>query len=174
MALYRRILVPLDGTDVDHAILDHVAELARLCGSEVVLLRVAHFHTRDTMTHEVEDAEVQLAHTAGELAQRGIRVQTIVGRGEPVDVIVAKASELNADLIAMATHGHGTLKRAVLGSVAEKVRHVTDVPLLLVKASVASDGWTGVGEVAQAIERESGQADGSRADADDPSGDDGT
>jgi nucleotide-binding universal stress UspA family protein len=134
MALYRRILVPLDGTDVDHAILDHVAELARLCGAEVILLRVAHFHTRDTMVHEVEDAATQLEHTASELGERGIQVRTVVGRGEPADVIVQEAEAAGADLIAMATHGHGRLPRFVYGSVAERVRHRSGVPLLLVKA----------------------------------------
>ena len=59
----------------------------------------------------------------------------MVGRGEPVDVIVEQAEELGVDLIAMATHGHGRLPRMVYGSVAEKVRHRTDVPLLLVKAT---------------------------------------
>jgi nucleotide-binding universal stress UspA family protein len=139
MALYRRILVPLDGTDVDHAILDHVAELAHLCGAEVILLRVAHFHLRDEMVHEVEDAGVQLEHTAAELAERGLNVRTVIGRGEPVDVIVEQAEELDADLIAMATHGHGRLPRMVYGSVAEKVRHRADVPLLLVKAKAREE-----------------------------------
>jgi nucleotide-binding universal stress UspA family protein len=139
MTLYRRILVPLDGTDVDHAIIGHVAELARLCGAEVILLRVAHFHTRDTMVHEVEDAGAQLEHTGGELAGRGIQVRTVVGRGEPVDVIIEQAEELDVDLIAMATHGHGRLPRMVYGSVAEKVRRRTDVPLLLVKATIREE-----------------------------------
>jgi nucleotide-binding universal stress UspA family protein len=135
MALYGRILVPLDGTDVDHAILDPVAELAHLTGAEVILLRVAHFHMRDEMVHEVEDAGAQLEHTAGELAERGIAVRTVVGRGEPPDVIVQEAEKLDVDLIAMATHGHGMLPRLLYGSVAEKVRHQTDIPLLLVKAT---------------------------------------
>jgi nucleotide-binding universal stress UspA family protein len=146
MALYRRILVPLDGTDVDHAILRHVAELAHLCGAEVILLRVAHFHTRDTMVHEVEDAGVQLEHTAAELGVRGIRVRAVVGRGEPVDVIIEQAEELDVDLIAMATHGHGRLPRMVYGSVAEKVRHRTDVPLLLVKATPGEEKPTAAAE----------------------------
>jgi nucleotide-binding universal stress UspA family protein len=144
MALYRRILVPLDGTDVDHAILGHVAELAHLCGAEVILLRVAHYHLRDEMVHEVEDAGVQLEHTADELAERGLSVRTVIGRGEPADVIVEQAEELGVDLIAMATHGHGRLPRMVYGSVAEKVRHSTDVPLLLVKAT-SSDEERGAG-----------------------------
>ena len=62
-------------------------------------------------------------------------MRTVVGRGEPVDVIIEQAVELDVDLIAMATHGHGRLPRMVYGSVAEKVRRRTDVPLLLVKAT---------------------------------------
>ncbi len=139
MGLYRRILVPLDGTNVDHAILGHVAELARLCGAEVVLLRVAHYHLRDEMVHELEDTEVQLEHTAGELAERGITLRTVIGRGEPAEVIVEQAEKLDVDLIAMATHGHGRLPRMVYGSVAEKVRHSTDIPLLLVKAGAREE-----------------------------------
>jgi len=134
MALYKRILVPLDGTDVDHAILPHVAELGRLTGAEVILLRVAHYHTRDTMAHEVEDAQVQLEHTASELRGKGFAVRTVVGHGEPAETIVAQAAALQVDLIAMATHGHGLVPRLVYGSVADKVRHATVVPLLLVKA----------------------------------------
>ena len=49
------------------------------------------------------------------------------------DEIVAQAEGLHADLIAMATHGHGLVARTVLGSVAEDVRHHTSVPLLLLK-----------------------------------------
>jgi len=134
MTLFRRILVTLDGTPVDDAVLEHVVALAEAFHSEVILLRVAHFHTRDTMTHEVEDAQTVLDQAAPRLAGRGFSVRTVVGRGEPVDDTVEQAETLGCDLIAIGTHGHGTLKRAVLGSFAEKVRHATDVPLLLVKA----------------------------------------
>lgn len=133
MALYKRILVPLDGSAIDEALLEHVAELARLTGAEVVLLRVAHYHTRDTMAHEIEEAEELLARAAGELSGKDVKVQTLVGRGEVADEIVAQAASLHADLIAMATHGHGLVARTVLGSVAEDVRHHTGVPLLLLK-----------------------------------------
>ena len=66
-------------------------------------------------------------------------MRTVVGRGEPAEDTVEQAEALDCDLIAMGTHGHGTLKRVVLGSFAEKVRHATDVPLLLVKAKWAGD-----------------------------------
>jgi nucleotide-binding universal stress UspA family protein len=133
MALYTRILVPLDGSAIDEALLEHVAELARLTGAEVVLLRVAHYHTRDTMAHEVEEGQELLAAAARKVAASGVEVRTIVGRGEVADEIVAQAETLHADLIAMATHGHGLVARTVLGSVAEDVRHHTGVPLLLLK-----------------------------------------
>jgi len=68
MTLYRRILVPLDGSPVDDVVLAHVVRLAETFHSEVVLLRVAHFHTRDTMTHEVEDARAVLDRVAPTVA----------------------------------------------------------------------------------------------------------
>jgi len=140
MTYFRRILVTLDGSPVDDAVLEHVTALAEAFHSEVVLLRVAHFHTRDTMAHEVDDAQGVLDTAAPRLEGRGFTVRTVVGRGEPVDDTVEQADKLGCDLIAIGTHGHGTLKRAVLGSFAEKVRHATDVPLLLVKARAAADG----------------------------------
>lgn len=134
MGLYSRILVPLDGTAVDEVVLDHVAQLAAACGSEVVLLRVAHYHTRDSKTAEVGEARECLDEAEERLAGRGFALRTVVVGGEPADAIVEQAAEVDADLIAMATHGHGALPRLFLGSVADKVRHSCDVPLLLIKA----------------------------------------
>ena len=59
MALYRRILVPL-GQREDLAVLAHAAELAALCSAELVLLRVAHYHTRDSRTAELDESEALL------------------------------------------------------------------------------------------------------------------
>jgi nucleotide-binding universal stress UspA family protein len=139
MAVYDRILVPLDGSSVDDTVLDHVAALGAALGAEIVLLRVAHFHTRDEMAHEVDDAQVCLDKAEKRLAGRGLKVRTVVGRGEPVATIVEQAINVGADLIAMATHGHSWLPRKLYGSVAEGVRHATAVPLLLVKAPVADE-----------------------------------
>ncbi len=133
MGLYERILVPVEGTETDTPVLEHVAQLASLCGAEVTLLRVAHFHTRDERACEVEDAESDIGRAAEALRARGVAVRTLVVAGEPGEVIVQEADELKADLIAMATHGHGWAKRLVLGSTAEHVRHRSAVPLLLVK-----------------------------------------
>jgi len=137
MPVYARILVPLDGSDVDHAILGHVIALARLCEADVVLLRVAHFHTRDSKTHEVDEAEEVLAHAESHFRGTGLRVRAVVGKGEVADDIVEQADALSCDLIAMATHGHGTLGRLVYGSTVDKVRRASDVPLLLMNARTA-------------------------------------
>ena len=137
MAVYSRILVPLDGSDVDHAILGRVIALAQLCQAEVVLLRVAHFHTRDSKTHEVDEAEEVLAHAESHFRGTGLRVRAVVGKGEVADDIVEQADALHCDLIAMATHGHGAIGRLVYGSTVDKVRRASDVPLLLMNAKTA-------------------------------------
>jgi nucleotide-binding universal stress UspA family protein len=138
MGVYERILVPLEGTETDDPVLDHVAMLAPASGADVTLLRVAHFHTRDERASEMEDAEKDIERAASRLKALGIGVQTLIVPGEPGEIIVAQAVELGADLIAMATHGHGWAKRMVLGSVADYVRHHSDVPLLLIQARSGS------------------------------------
>jgi nucleotide-binding universal stress UspA family protein len=137
MALYERILVTLDGSPVDDTLLDDVEQLASALGATVILLRVAHFHTRDSRVAEEDEARADLERAAARLGGHGFAVETVLGRGEPPEVIVAQAEALGAQLIAMATHGHGWLERRVLGSVADYVRHHSDVPLLVVKGHAA-------------------------------------
>ena len=137
MGCTRASSCPLDGTETDGPVLDHVAELAAVCGAEVMLLRVAHYHTRDERAYELEDAEGDLERAAQLLRRRGVTVHTVMVHGEPAEAILQQAAELKPDLIAMATHGHGWAKRIVLGSVADHVRHNSDVPLLLLKGRVA-------------------------------------
>ncbi len=139
MGLYRRILVPIEGAGHDGPVLGHVRELAAACGADVYLLRVAHYHTRDERTHEVDDAEADLERVAASLRGGGFVVHPVLGHGEPADEILAKAADLEVDLIAMATHGHRWLGRLVYGSVADHLRHRSDVPLLLVRAHGCAD-----------------------------------
>ena len=138
MGVYDHILVPLEGSETDAPVLEHVGRLAMECGASVTLLRVAHFHTRDQRACELEDGEGDLARAEERLRSLGIEVSALLVSGEPQEVIVQQAAELHPDLIAMATHGHGWAKRWVLGSVADHVRHNTDVPLLLLKGGAGS------------------------------------
>lgn len=132
--LYQRILVPLDGTDVDNAILQHVKKLARACGSRVFLLRVGQTHPWDAIVHEAEQMEAYLAARKAELEGAGITARALFLQGDAAEVILQQAEELACDLIAMSTHGHGTIKDILFGSVAHKVRHAAKVPVLLIRA----------------------------------------
>jgi nucleotide-binding universal stress UspA family protein len=83
------------------------------------------------------DAEEYLAPLAVDLRQHGIRVKTQVRRGPAAEEILRAASESNADLIAMTTHGRTGLGRLLLGSVAETVLRTTPVPVFLMRATEA-------------------------------------
>ncbi len=138
MPVYEHILVPIEGTETDAPVLDHIGRLAALCGATVTLLRVAHYHTRDQRSCELEEAEGDLRRAAEQLRSHGVEVKTLLLSGEPQQVIVEQATRLQPDLVAMATHGHGWAKRMVLGSVADHLRHNSDVPLLLLKGGAGS------------------------------------
>jgi nucleotide-binding universal stress UspA family protein len=131
--MYERILVALDASPADEAIIEHVAELAHVHGAHVVLLRVAHSHTRDGLAHEVAESEEYVRRIAEKLTARGVPAEADVVQGEPVEEIIREARERGADLIAMSTHGHRKLYDLIFGSVAEEVRHEVSIPVLLVR-----------------------------------------
>jgi nucleotide-binding universal stress UspA family protein len=136
--MYDNVLVPLDGSPVDEAILDHVARLAPIHGSRIVLLRVAQhwaakYYGENAMPKEVEEAEEYLEEAAQRLRKAGIEVETVLGHGDPTDVIVREAEERGCDLIAMSTHGHKGFLDLLYGSVSHGVRHTVDIPVLLIR-----------------------------------------
>jgi nucleotide-binding universal stress UspA family protein len=132
--MYETILVPLDGSEADRAIIAHLAVLAKIHGSKVHLIRVIHAHTRDAMRHETEAAEADLRDKAGTLQSAGVPVEWTIEYGEPERVIPEKVEEIGADLIAMGTHGHGWLVDTLFGSVAKVVRHRVSVPVLMIRS----------------------------------------
>jgi nucleotide-binding universal stress UspA family protein len=138
MPLYQRILVPL-GDAGDAAVLEHVVQLAELAGAEIVLLRVAHYHTRDSKTAEVDESEALLSEIAARLAGGGLEVRTVVGHGEVVETILAQAAALECDLIAMATHGRRLLTRGALGCVSEAIWRRSSIPVITVRIANAAD-----------------------------------
>lgn len=133
--MYARILVCLDGNmDVDEHILDHVAGLAKALDSEILLLRVAHYHTRDSRTAEKAEAKEYSEVAREYLNQRGIsKIRSLEASGEPSKTIIRAANENDVELIAMSTHGHGFVRDILLGSVSDEVRHQTPIPVLLVR-----------------------------------------
>ncbi|HKB37513.1 MAG TPA: universal stress protein [Gemmataceae bacterium] len=140
--MYGTILIPLENSATDEAILTHIRPLARLCKSRLVLVHVADgFGARYQEALNLADSEeVQgdreyLERRRAELAAEGFDVSATLAMGDPTKEVCAAAEREHADLIAMSTHGHRFLQDLLLGSVAEGVRHRTQVPVLLVRAS---------------------------------------
>ena len=131
--MYSRILVPVDLTETDDMVLPHVVALAQAFGGEVLLLRVAHYHTRDQRGHELNAAREHLDARVKELAEQGCAARAIIAHGEVVETIISTAEAEQVDLIAMAGHGHSHLAGWLLGSTIEDVRHRCAAPLLLVR-----------------------------------------
>ncbi len=146
--MYKRALIPLDGSPVAETVIPFILEIAGPLDMEVVLLRVVqptppvviegsrHVEVEDVEARRT-DAQEYLAPIAVELRGKGVRVETQVRRGIPAEEIVAAAREAGADLIAMSTHGRGGLGRLVFGSVAQAVLRHADVPVFLMRATQA-------------------------------------
>lgn len=140
--MYQHILIPLENSPADEAILQHVRRLARLTGARLSLVHVADgFVARNQEQLGLEDSpeirqdRAYLDQRRAELAAEGFVVETFLACGEPAEHIVALAEQHGCDLIAMSTHGHRLISDLILGSVASEVRHRTEVPVLLVRAS---------------------------------------
>ena len=140
--MYQHILIPLENSPADEAILQHVRRLARLTGARLSLVHVADgFVARNQEQLGLEDSpeirqdRAYLDQRRAELAAEGFAVETFLACGEPAEHIVALAEQHGCDLIAMSTHGHRLISDLILGSVASEVRHRTEVPVLLVRAS---------------------------------------
>jgi nucleotide-binding universal stress UspA family protein len=138
--VYNRILVPLEHTDTDAAIVEHVRHLARLSGGAVLLIHVADGFAARNAKHlvlresqEMRDDRVYLEDLCESLEADGIEVECILAGGDPAKEIAEAAERERCDLIAMSTHGHRFIKDVIYGSVANEVRHLSRVPVLLVR-----------------------------------------
>ena len=140
--MYKRILVPVENSAYDDAIIQHVRGLARLCGASVVLIHVADgFAARNAKQLDLRESEEMrldlgyLEKLTADLERDGIDADSVLAGGDPAKEIAAAAERETCDLIAMATHGHKFVKDVLYGSVANEVRHMTRVPVLLVRGT---------------------------------------
>ncbi len=140
--MYKKILVALDNSRTDQAMFPHIAELAKVHGSELLLLHVAdgwaarnynRFQLADS--EEMKDDRAYLAKAAVDLQAQGIQVETHLALGDPATGILQTAAAAGCDLIAMTTHGHRFLKDLLYGSTITQVRHLAKVPVLLVNVA---------------------------------------
>ena len=153
---FRKILVTLDGSKLAEQVLPAVEALAASCGSTIILMRVV----SQIEAHSVVNLERQTASEAHALPEKAIAVEPdmrwdapsylhaiehrLVLQGfrvececpeaqKPAEAILRRARELEVDLLAIATHGRGSLGRAIFGSVATEVVHKTPCPVLLIR-----------------------------------------
>ena len=142
--MYKKILIPLDNSATDTKILEHIRPLAKITKAHLVLVHVADGFAARLQndlnladSQEMTEDQSYLNAVRDALAQDGFAVKAVLVQGkEPVDGILAVAESEGCDLIAMSTHGHGFIKDVILGSVADNLRHRTDIPILMIRASV--------------------------------------
>jgi nucleotide-binding universal stress UspA family protein len=137
--MYDTILVTLDGTPTDRAIVEHIKKLANALHSRVVLLHVAdgwaaRTYGPDAVSPEIAEDTAYLQKVRAEFQSAGIPAEAELAFGEPGEQIVKWVREKGCDLVAMSTHGHRFLGDFFLGTTANVVRHNVIVPVLLLRA----------------------------------------
>ena len=143
--MYTRILVPVENSPYDDAILRHVRGLAKLTGASVVVIHVADgFAARNAKQLGLRESEEMrldleyLERVTADLIRDGVPAESVLAGGDPSKEIADAAEREHCDLIAMSTHGHRWVKDLLFGSVASAVRHISTVPVLLVRGGTAA------------------------------------
>lgn len=145
--MYQTLLVTMDGSKRAEAILDHAENLARSNGARVVFIRVeeeplklgrdevidvARYHKE--FESRTKHAQTYLDDLKARFREKGIGAATLLTYGPVVKSILHSAAEVEADIIAMATHGFSGLTRVSYGSVAAGVLQAAEIPILLIRS----------------------------------------
>jgi nucleotide-binding universal stress UspA family protein len=137
--MYKTILLTLDGTATDRAIIDHIKQLANLAQSRVVLLHVAdgwaaRTYGPDAVSPEISEDTAYLNKIRTEFQAAGISTDAELAYGDPAKEIIRWIQQKGCDLVAMSTHGHRFIADLFLGTTATRVQHSISVPVLLLRA----------------------------------------
>jgi len=138
--VYNRILVAIEHSKADAAILEHIEKLARLTGASLLLVHVAdgwaarHFDELNLReSEEMRDDRAYLAARCDELRKMGLTVDSVLAMGDPSTELIRIANKERVDLIAMSTHGHRFLSDVIHGTTVDRLRHKVFVPVLLLR-----------------------------------------
>jgi len=137
--MYEKILVTLDGTPTDRAIIEHIKQLAKIMSSRVVLLHVAdgwaaRTYGPDAVSEEIREDTRYLEDVRSEFQLAAISAESELAYGDPAKEIIRWVQQKGCDLVAMSTHGHRFLADIFLGTTASQVQHSIRVPVLLLRA----------------------------------------
>jgi manganese transport protein len=151
--MYRKILVALENSRADEAVLPHISDLARRLGSELLLVHVADGWAARNFNQlklaestEMKEDRAYLESVAARLRSAGLTVSVELVLGNPPTEILKAAETRHCDLIAMTSHGHKLLGDLFLGSTIDKVRHNTAIPILVVRAGAGGNTATPFGK----------------------------
>jgi nucleotide-binding universal stress UspA family protein len=158
--VYKRMLVPLDGSELAEMVLPYARELVGRLDLELILLHVceqrrieSQFMCESYIEHTAEAVKAQSREvqtsTGAPKGRKAVEARTEVVTGIPADGIIDYASKHHIDLILLATHGRSGIRRWVMGSVADKVLRASQVPIWLVRAAIPEkvihDEWPKMG-----------------------------
>jgi nucleotide-binding universal stress UspA family protein len=139
--MYRKILIALENSRADASLLPHITELAKLLGSELLLVHVADGWVARNFdqlklaeSEEMKEDRAYLEDTASQLQAQGLKVSAVLAAGDPSTEILKTAENEHCDLIAMTSHGHRLIGDIIYGSTIREVRHKSLIPVLLVRA----------------------------------------
>jgi nucleotide-binding universal stress UspA family protein len=145
--MYKKILVPLDGSLLAECVIPHLEALAKASDGEVELISViepVEIPTRGKIALSEDDlkqinreakkeAHNYLDQIAVRLSKSNIRVHPIILSGKPAESLIDYIADNDVDLLIMATHGRSGISKLFWGSIAEKVLRAVSIPVLLVK-----------------------------------------
>ena len=142
--MFKKILVPLDGSALAERAIDQVEKMAERSDAEVILLKVVppplaqapesgQIEESKSFSDAAERATAYLEKIGKRLTAISVKFRTLVSSGEPYAEILAAAHKEDVDCIVMSTHGGTALARTLLGSTAERVVYTTKRPVFLVK-----------------------------------------
>ena len=156
--MYKRIMVPLDGSELAECVLPHAETIAKQFKATVELVRVIEtieIPTRGGIAlsaeeleqiqlHDKLDAESYLEKIADQLNQAGIKAKSKLLTGKVAESLSEYIHKSNFDLIIMATHGRSGISRWIWGSVAERILHSCPIPVLLIRPNGCVTGVLGM------------------------------
>lgn len=137
--MYDTILLTLDGSSTDRAIIDHVKTLANIMHSRVVVLHVAtgvraQWNGPNAGGEEIDASQAYLDKVCQEFQAAAVPATSELAYGDPVKEIIKWVEQQGCDLVAMGTHGHRVIADLVLGATASRVQHSISVPVLLLRS----------------------------------------
>ena len=147
--MFKKILVPLDGSELAEKALDYAVGLAKMTGAELVLIRIPvleqvlaaaataldTYHLEMSFDKSEQDAKRYFSELMVDYDGGDVAVRPLIVPGSPAEVIGKTAVAEQVDLIVISSHGRTGWRRLVLGSVAEAVLREATVPVLLIKAA---------------------------------------